>query len=165
MPNEIILKALSYSPDSVRALRVVSCELDRTGQDFLQWNRMEIASLCTQEISPLYSQIRSRLISGNIRPYSTEDRSEVQFHLSIPHTLWSFGVPVADCPERILSSGEISRFNNIVQGIQDANLQRIWDPIREKILATGPQAADIPESNAAQKNLRKSTYCIDNQIR
>lgn len=152
IPDEIMKSVMSFYPDSARALCAVSHALNRTGANFLQRSAGEIAVLCSAGAnSPLYQVVCNNFIQFALRPQ--QERMGIEFLLSIPGVIRSLGAPAEECPDRILTSGEIGQFD---RRIQDLCLQRIWGKRLHHVIIANllPPPVDLPAGNATAEAIR-----------
>jgi hypothetical protein len=151
---------ISFHPDSIRVLRVLSRGLVRAGEDFLQWNMGEVVTWCSDVNSTLCSLISRDFATARNPPGSQTGRIGLLFHLSVPASIRSLGVPLADCPDRILTQGEMHQFND---RIENANLQRAWGSVSRQIMRVNPAPGGLPEASATAQEIRSWMHAEVNQ--
>lgn len=96
MPSEIIDALIGCNPDSALILRAVSRELKRISDDFLQRNADDILKQGSSMRLPLYRLICSSFANFHRVFGQNPGHMNVQFHLSIPRSIRSLGVPAAE---------------------------------------------------------------------
>lgn len=151
MPNEIMTQWISFTPDSVRALRAVSHGYSRAGEDFLLFRAERIITICSDRDSALYSFLFKKCVYFGVRYWSEVAHFDMQFHLSIPQGIRALGVP---CPDKILSCLEISLFNCEVQKIQDSSLEKVWEKVRCEVMLENSALGGVPQVGTSAANIR-----------
>lgn len=130
MPQQIINHLLRFDPDSVRTLQAVSRSLKHLSSAFLGLSQREMRAQCGDVDSPLYAVIHcsTPLASGAVY-------KPAAFHRFLPEKIRRLGLNREECPDKILSPQEMSRFN---QKILDSHLQKIWSSVHRLIVESDP---------------------------
>lgn len=144
IPDALACSIFNFTPESSLSLRVVSRELKRVSEIFLELNRRELVKECSEKRSPIDSFIS--FIHLQLEIGLKPPKSNIRFHLSVSREIGSLGF--TDCPD-VVSSVEIHRYN--VQ-LQDQNLQKLWGRIQLQASQTFPQ---VPESDFPAKGIRE----------
>lgn len=155
MPDGVSCLIVSFVPDSSHALKEVCKKLAQIGEKFLGMHARAIVRECSRADSSLYSLVCSNFQNFNQRLVTRQDCSYTRFHASILIGIRSLGVPPAGCSDRILSLVEIREYGLKIAGIEDSDLQKVWEfHLHQVVVTANPGLPDVPAANASAQGIR-----------
>jgi Leucine-rich repeat (LRR) protein len=147
MPPELLATILQFNPNSVRVLPVVSRYLKQNTALFFRWNMHGILLWSSSSNSGLANFLNRNFTNIDFGSPSNVIR---QFHFLLPKIIRALSpTPINSPSSRILLANELHSFNS---HIEDVNLQRSWNNIREAIMIANPTMIPNPELAGMPEN-------------
>jgi hypothetical protein len=122
--DEFFINVVSFNPDSILILPVLSRVL-REMSKIAQMYATEHVSFILYNGLANGSRLCRAIIDRTDLRFSANQGVRIQFMMSIPGIIRSFGISREVCPDRILSHEEIHRFGLLIESSPEEKTRRI----------------------------------------